>query len=480
MDAPPFPNISYLFRQDGVDLTPYRGNWKANCVFHVEKTPSLHVTDTGKYAGRYKCYGCGAEGDAVEYLRKRHNLTFKESVTRLREILNLPPDDIRHPQPLPRTRRVADANGGEGDSLADAASPAIVAGHIQDCHRLLQNQDAIQRIAEWRGYHPDLVRWAAARHLIGLRNAGARYSFGIPRETFPVTRPRLPHETTTDPDLPTALHLGSHIRLGPGTPGNTKGTRPSYRFDPPGIGSWPLVIGEPAGATILFFLEGQWDALALCQLLGWHQRNSIPATSAIIALRGAQNWRLWLTHQPLRQDAIAILFPDNDTAGSIWIEDPHGRPTFVHTLTWIDEKTPRIHRSECLAIPGGHKDLNDALKLGGLTTEDFRAALTPLIRTIQAGTRKDGKTHPTTFLAYCRSHRTRTDLYGTAARYVLEDTARPRGKPNLRTWVKHWIDRQTPDPLAEALLHLFHAWHTRQPLRPLSTFTTTMPTAPDS
>lgn len=57
------------------------------CPFHNEKTPSLHVkflSDANKE--RYKCYGCGEEGDAVDFITKTRNMKYPEA----REYLGIP------------------------------------------------------------------------------------------------------------------------------------------------------------------------------------------------------------------------------------------------------------------------------------------------------------------------------------------------------------------------------------------------------
>jgi DNA primase len=40
------------------------------CPFHNEKTPSFHVWRGRRREGRFHCHGCGADGDAIDWLRK--------------------------------------------------------------------------------------------------------------------------------------------------------------------------------------------------------------------------------------------------------------------------------------------------------------------------------------------------------------------------------------------------------------------------
>ena len=56
------------------------------CPFHSEKTPSFSVVDDD---GFYHCFGCGAHGDAISFLREMDGLDFMESVERLADMAGL-------------------------------------------------------------------------------------------------------------------------------------------------------------------------------------------------------------------------------------------------------------------------------------------------------------------------------------------------------------------------------------------------------
>ncbi|MFN2461625.1 MAG: DNA primase [Candidatus Velthaea sp.] len=47
------------------------------CPFHAEKTPSFHVHPD---RGFFKCFGCGAGGDVINFLRTQDNLTFPDAL----------------------------------------------------------------------------------------------------------------------------------------------------------------------------------------------------------------------------------------------------------------------------------------------------------------------------------------------------------------------------------------------------------------
>lgn len=56
---------------------------KACCPFHQEKTPSFHVNAQKNF---YHCFGCGASGNSINFLRDHDNLAFNEAVEELAKI----------------------------------------------------------------------------------------------------------------------------------------------------------------------------------------------------------------------------------------------------------------------------------------------------------------------------------------------------------------------------------------------------------
>ncbi len=51
----------------------------ARCPFHNEKTASFRVFPDN----RYHCFGCGADGDVVDYIMKTQNLSFHDAIKQL-------------------------------------------------------------------------------------------------------------------------------------------------------------------------------------------------------------------------------------------------------------------------------------------------------------------------------------------------------------------------------------------------------------
>ena len=55
-------------------------SFRANCPFHNEKTPSFYITPSTQ---RFHCFGCGAGGDAISFVRDHENLPFVDAVRKL-------------------------------------------------------------------------------------------------------------------------------------------------------------------------------------------------------------------------------------------------------------------------------------------------------------------------------------------------------------------------------------------------------------
>jgi hypothetical protein len=63
------------------DLTQKADNrYDALCPFHDDKNPSLSVyLDTEDKKGRYKCWSCGASGDAIDFLMELLEISYADA-----------------------------------------------------------------------------------------------------------------------------------------------------------------------------------------------------------------------------------------------------------------------------------------------------------------------------------------------------------------------------------------------------------------
>ena len=60
-----------------VPLKRAGSQYRANCPFHSEKTPSFYVNPARQ---SFHCFGCGKGGDAIAVVREYENLPFMEAV----------------------------------------------------------------------------------------------------------------------------------------------------------------------------------------------------------------------------------------------------------------------------------------------------------------------------------------------------------------------------------------------------------------
>ena len=61
-------------------------NYKANCPFHEEKTPSFLVSPEKQI---FHCFGCGVGGNAINFLMKMENISFAEAVYQSAKIVGV-------------------------------------------------------------------------------------------------------------------------------------------------------------------------------------------------------------------------------------------------------------------------------------------------------------------------------------------------------------------------------------------------------
>ena len=109
-------------------------SWKGLCPFHGEKTPSFHVHPE---RGFYYCFGCGAKGDAITFVRETEKLEFPEAVAYLARRAGIP---------LPLRR-----SGTRADRAKDSrAAEALVAAARFFREQLPKNRAAVA-VLEGRG-----------------------------------------------------------------------------------------------------------------------------------------------------------------------------------------------------------------------------------------------------------------------------------------------------------------------------------------
>jgi DNA primase len=77
--------------QEYVTLRGAGNSYKGLCPFHSEKTPSFTVTPD---RGTFKCFGCGAGGDAIKFIELHERVNFVEAVKLLAQKVGMPVPEV--------------------------------------------------------------------------------------------------------------------------------------------------------------------------------------------------------------------------------------------------------------------------------------------------------------------------------------------------------------------------------------------------
>ena len=152
--------------QSYVPLKRAGAQFRANCPFHNEKTPSFYVNPARQ---SFHCFGCGKGGDAISFVRDYENLPFTEAVRKLAQRAGVP---IREEAVDPEEER---RRRGKG-RLLDLHREAAAFFHEQ----LLKNPDA-QHAREYlksRGFGREM----AANWQVGWMPENARVFLDWARE----------------------------------------------------------------------------------------------------------------------------------------------------------------------------------------------------------------------------------------------------------------------------------------------------------
>jgi DNA primase len=118
------------------------GRYVGLCPFHQEKTPSFTVNQTRQF---YKCFGCGAGGDALSFVMTLDGLTFPEALKFLAE---------RNGIPMPQRSEYHDAESRLRGALLEMHS--IAADLYQSALRGPQGEEARAYLAR-RGVSEELI-----------------------------------------------------------------------------------------------------------------------------------------------------------------------------------------------------------------------------------------------------------------------------------------------------------------------------------
>jgi DNA primase len=118
------------------------GRYLGLCPFHQEKTPSFNVNQGRQF---YKCFGCGAGGDALKFVMEVDGLTFPEALKLLAE---------RNGIPMPKRNEYSDTDSRLRGALIEMHARA--AEFYQAALRGPQGGEARAYLAR-RGVSPEVI-----------------------------------------------------------------------------------------------------------------------------------------------------------------------------------------------------------------------------------------------------------------------------------------------------------------------------------
>lgn len=430
-------SLREMLERDNVAVRRAGASWVACCPIHNEGTPSFHIHEASG-GDWFKCFGCDAKGDIFAYWMATRGCDFKVSCEECNGRGRVEERTCNRCNGMGFSGALADlaAIAGLG-GRADLAKP-LPKREVREEQMLLEveplrgedwlkwsraaeglhsDSDEVKRWADWRGLRSEVIAWAAKKRL-----CGRVMMYGNWREAFLIQ----------DVAGGVVRDVGWHVRLAPRKEGEKASWRYSNRWGVDlvcetsrGLGAWPFAVlpeGGSAAAKYIFCCEGQWDALALIDVMGWDAK--WPAGVAVFGMRGATSWKKFMEYE-LRTDAVAFLLADNDAAGMGW---------FVGEGNFSQELRKRVKAVYGYAPRA--KDLNDEVRgMSEVGREEFRVNLRRRIAKQKGFT----KIKPT-FLKWLSGEKKkgeRTDGVVEFAKVVTRKGAEvPKGRPRKKVWVR--------------------------------------------
>lgn len=185
---------------DFITLKKAGSNYKANCPFHNEKTPSFVVSPA---KGIYKCFGCGKAGDSVKFVMEHEQMNYVEALRYLAAKYNIEIEETEVTDEEREAQTVKDSlyiinnfardtfhnnllNHEEGRSIglsylkergfSDAIIETFQLGYT------LESSSYFTDLALSNGYQHDIIKQAG----LTSKKEGTKYDFFRGRVMFPI------------------------------------------------------------------------------------------------------------------------------------------------------------------------------------------------------------------------------------------------------------------------------------------------------
>jgi len=267
--------------------------WKGLCPFHAEKSPSFVVGGAGSRAARYHCFGCGAGGDAFQFVMETEGLDHKTAVMSLAQAAGIYVGDIKYERPKAGILRQPEKRLETEEVLKKPSLPPLFKLKREEC----------ELIAHHRGLDAEAV-WIAAR--VFNRAAGCawpQYRRGRSGEWMPRCEVHGYACNLDEPNCEVGEHHASwcaidetrnvaEFRRLDNQPYQRKDDTPIKTWSTAGK-SWPLGAMRAPDMRRVLLVEGGPDMLAAYHFLRrWNRVQQV----AVVCMLGASN--------RIREDAL--------------------------------------------------------------------------------------------------------------------------------------------------------------------------------
>jgi len=92
-----------------IEIKKAGANFKANCPFHGEKTPSFVISPNKQI---YHCFGCSVGGDAIQFVMEYEKINYPEALEKIASMINFSLEYSQGSSDHTQTRRLLESVQG--------------------------------------------------------------------------------------------------------------------------------------------------------------------------------------------------------------------------------------------------------------------------------------------------------------------------------------------------------------------------------
>jgi hypothetical protein len=153
----------------GLDFHSFNGS-HYRCPFHVDRVPSLTLTNSGSLDGLFYCHACKAGGDLICWVSKRLEVSDADAYLKVRELYGLGPDPLlkpAKPETLNDRVRLFNARG-----LTDLELEQLARSRHWDFNALRLRSTLLRIVPKYKGQKAYALRDRCNRNAVVRRFDG--------------------------------------------------------------------------------------------------------------------------------------------------------------------------------------------------------------------------------------------------------------------------------------------------------------------